>query len=277
MLLGLATLTSVMCPVSAASLHTTTAPTSSVRSMNRRQRRAFGERSNSKRRREHHNMCDDDDLHDNIRINFTPVPMSEEDDEHLDTFIDDNLDIPDGCEPDKDNDNLDTFIDDMPGSEETTIAEEFLKIGVENVESKTEPVFKKGDTVWLYRRRQKMWVTATVVDLRMYSTDGCYLVTVANGTKFEAFDKTLRPRQVHDLHTTNKTAAWRRRIHCAPKPVLAGDDDRRVVATSILRAAFPKDMYWSGAEGQKQIRLDAKIKAEKVCAGWLGGVIMSKI
>ena len=49
MLLGLATLTSVMCPVSAASLHTSTAPTSSVRSMNRRQRRASGERNKRKR------------------------------------------------------------------------------------------------------------------------------------------------------------------------------------------------------------------------------------
>ena len=110
MLLGLATLASVMRPVSAASIHTTTAPSSSVRSMNKRQRRAFGECSNnSKRRREgqHHNICDDDDLHDNIRINFTPVPMSEEDDDNLDIFMED---ISDGCEPGKDNDNLDTFI-----------------------------------------------------------------------------------------------------------------------------------------------------------------------
>ena len=53
------------------------------------------------------------------------------------------------CIPTEDNDtgNLDTFIDDMPGSAETTIAEEFLKIGVENVEPKTEPAFKKGDAV----------------------------------------------------------------------------------------------------------------------------------
>lgn len=58
-----------------------------------------------------------------------------------------------------------TFIDDMPGNDDTTEAEIFLNAGANPI-PKSAPDYLRGDTVWFYRRRRQMWVTATVVDTR---------------------------------------------------------------------------------------------------------------
>ena len=57
-----------------------------------------------------------------------------------------------------------TFMDDMPGRDDTVKAVNFLKAGAPH--GHLEPTYRKGDTVWLYRKRTDMWVAATVVDTR---------------------------------------------------------------------------------------------------------------
>ena len=61
---------------------------------------------------------------------------------------------------------LETFMDDMPDIEYTIKAKDFLNSGINDFTPKKNPTYKRGDTVWLYRRRQNIWVTATVVDVR---------------------------------------------------------------------------------------------------------------
>ena len=64
-------------------------------------------------------------------------------------------------------DSHQTFMDDMPGIECTNRAIEFLESGMNDIVSNKKPTYKRGDAVWLYRRgRHRMWVTATVVDVR---------------------------------------------------------------------------------------------------------------
>ena len=95
--------------------------------------------------------------------------------------------------------------------------------------------------------------------------DGIYLVTIANGTKLEGFDDTLRPRQDYAMLTMkNNTATWRGKQYFTPLPVLAKKDDKRKLATSILKASNPTDVYWSNTIDCEQIRQAAKVKAEKV-------------
>ena len=96
---------------------------------------------------------------------------------------------------------------------------------------------------------------------RLYVSEGCYLVTVSDGTKLEAFDETLRPRQCYVTHTKCNTAAWRDALYSAPKPVLARADESRNLTISILRATYPEDLYWSKNNNWEKHREDAKIKA----------------
>ena len=95
--------------------------------------------------------------------------------------------------------------------------------------------------------------------------DGNYLVTIVNGTKLEGFDATLSPRHDYAMHNMkNNTATWRGMQYSAPTPVLAKKDDKRRIATSVLRAANPNDSYWSDTIDCEQLREDARVKQEKV-------------
>ena len=95
--------------------------------------------------------------------------------------------------------------------------------------------------------------------------DGIYLVTITNGTKLEGFDETLRPRRDYAAHIMqNKTASWKGKQFFSPQPVLAKKDDKRSLATSILSAAYPADLYWSDNVDCEQIRQSAKVKTEQV-------------
>lgn len=104
----------------------------------------------------------------------------------------------------------------------------------------------------------------TILLQRLYAGEGCYLVTVADGTKLEGFDETLRPRQCFAIHSKCKTAAWRGTLYSAPKPVLARADDSRTLATSIMRATYPEDLYWSTGNNWEKQRELAKVKFEEV-------------
>ena len=95
--------------------------------------------------------------------------------------------------------------------------------------------------------------------------DGIYLVTIANGTKLEVFDDTLRSRQDYAMLTMkNSTTTWRGKQYFLPLPVLANKDDKRKLSTSMLKVTNPTDVYWSDTIDYEQIRQAAKVQAEKV-------------
>ena len=166
----------------------------------------------------------------------------------------------------EDSDSDESVLGDMPGAQATARAEAFR--ADTDFLTELDAKYRRGESVWFYRRREKAWVPATVVDTRSVLMDGYYLVTIANGVKLEAFDQTLAPRGFDSANNVNtaKTAAWRGELYNAPMPCLAGGtrDDIRKIAISALQRAHPDDLYWTEDPQNKKQRHEDRIKMEKV-------------
>lgn len=79
-----------------------------------------------------------------------------------------------------------------PGSVATAAAITAVQSGSPDIGR--DPIYKKGDEVWVYPRRMKMWEPGTVVETSFFKTEGMYIVTLRTGSKIEVYGP-----QVHTL------------------------------------------------------------------------------
>ena len=80
----------------------------------------------------------------------------------------------------------------IPSDTATATAQSF-RVSKDFVTGMTPKHFR-GDTVWVYRRKENVWKEAIVVDTRSVITDGHYIVSLEGGHEVEAYDQTMVSR-----------------------------------------------------------------------------------